>query len=134
METVSDPTPVRRPRHLMDPDNPVRPVNDHSLTQVQRWVLSVLAVTTILHLSAGLVIGAFFLDEAQAGLAVRAVRHRRPVRRGGRGGGPADPPEADGVVVAGGGLPAGAGRHRAGAEGLTAPAAVGDQRVAGGLG
>ena len=47
----------------MDPDNPVRQVNDHSLTQVQRWVMSVLAVTTILHLSAGLVIGAFFVDE-----------------------------------------------------------------------
>jgi hypothetical protein len=62
---VSDPTQVRRPRHLMDPDNPVRPVNDHSLTRVQRWVLSVLAVTTILHLSAGLVIGAFFLDESK---------------------------------------------------------------------
>lgn len=48
----------------MDPANPVRPVNDHSLTRVQRWVLSVLAVTTIFHLSAGLVIGAFFLDES----------------------------------------------------------------------
>ncbi len=47
----------------MDPANPVRQVNDHRLTQVQRWVVSVLAVTTILHLSVGLVIGAFFLDE-----------------------------------------------------------------------
>ena len=61
---MNDPTRVRRSRHLMDPDNPVRPVNDHSLTRVQRWVLSVLAVTTILHLSAGLVIGSFFLDES----------------------------------------------------------------------
>lgn len=61
---VSETGPVRRPRHLMDPDNPVRPVNDHALTRVQRWVLSVLAVTTILHLSVGLVIGAFFLDES----------------------------------------------------------------------
>ena len=61
---MNDPTRVRRSRHLMDPDNPVRPVNDHSLTRVQRWVLSVLAVTTILHLSAGLVIGSFFLDDS----------------------------------------------------------------------
>jgi hypothetical protein len=60
---VNDPTQVRRPRHLMDPDNLVRPVNDHALTRVQRWVLSVLAVTTILHLSVGLVIGSFFLDD-----------------------------------------------------------------------
>jgi hypothetical protein len=59
---VSDPTPARRPRHLMDPDNPVRQVNDHRLTQVQRWVVSVLAVTTILHLAVGLVVGALFLD------------------------------------------------------------------------
>jgi len=47
----------------MDPANPVRQVNDHRLTQVQRWVVSVLAVTTIGHLSVGLVIGALFLDE-----------------------------------------------------------------------
>ena len=58
----------------MDPANPVRTVNDHSLTQVQRWVMSALAVTTILHLSVGLVIGAFFLDEdavaARVGLCI----------------------------------------------------------------
>jgi hypothetical protein len=59
---VSDPTPARRPRHLMDPDNLVRQVNDHRLTQVQRWVVSVLAATTILHLAVGLVVGALFLD------------------------------------------------------------------------
>jgi hypothetical protein len=51
----------------MDPANPVRQVNDHALTQVQRWVMSVLAVTTILHMSVGLVIGAFFLDEDASG-------------------------------------------------------------------
>lgn len=67
---MSEPTPVRRPRHLMDPANPVRPVNDHKLTQVQRWVMSVLAVTTILHLSVGLVLGAFFLDESQTAARV----------------------------------------------------------------
>ncbi len=47
----------------MDPANPVRQVNDRSLTQVQRWVMSALAVVTILHLSVGLVIGAWFIDE-----------------------------------------------------------------------
>jgi hypothetical protein len=59
---VSDPTPVKRARHLMDPANPQRPVNDHRLTSVQRWVVSVLAVTTIMHLSVGLVVAAYFLD------------------------------------------------------------------------
>ena len=36
-----------------------------SITQVQRWVMSALAVTTILHLSAGLVIAAIFLDDSR---------------------------------------------------------------------
>jgi hypothetical protein len=60
----------------MDPANPVRQVNDHRLTQVQRWVISVLAVTTILHLAAGLVVAAYFLDEqavvSRVGLCVIA--------------------------------------------------------------
>ena len=47
----------------MDPANPQRQVNDFKLTQVQRWVVSVLAVTTILHLSVGMVIAAYFLDD-----------------------------------------------------------------------
>jgi len=64
---VSDPVhpdvPVKRARHLMDPANPQRQVNDVKLTQVQRWVVSVLAVTTILHLSVGLTVAAYSLDE-----------------------------------------------------------------------
>ena len=60
----------------MDPANPQRQVNDHRLTSVQRWVVSVLAVTTILHLSVGLVVAAYFLDEdavvARVGLCVIA--------------------------------------------------------------
>ncbi|WP_125569831.1 hypothetical protein [Nocardioides baekrokdamisoli] len=54
-------TPVRRPRHLMDPNNPVRPVNNKALTHVQRWVVSVLAVFTIAHLSIGLVIASLIV-------------------------------------------------------------------------
>ena len=47
----------------MDPNNPVRQVNDRALTRVQRTVASVLATTTILHLSAGLIIAAVFVDD-----------------------------------------------------------------------
>ena len=47
----------------MDPAHPTRQVNDFKLTQVQRWVVSVLAVTTILHLSVGLTVAAYSLDE-----------------------------------------------------------------------
>ena len=36
-----------------------------SITHVQRWVLSALAVTTILHLSAGLIIAAIFLEDSR---------------------------------------------------------------------
>ena len=47
-----------------------------TITSVQQWVMSVLAVTTILHLSAGLMIAAMFADEdrldARIGLSVLA--------------------------------------------------------------
>ena len=73
-------TAPRRARHLMDPNAP-RQVRDrqaeaNSLTRVQQWVMSTLAVTTILHLSAGLVLAALFLDDrgpsSQVGLNVIA--------------------------------------------------------------
>ena len=55
----------RRPRHLMDPDNLQRPVNDVSLTNVQRWVVSLLAVVTIAHLAVGIVIAALAIPDDQ---------------------------------------------------------------------
>lgn len=65
MSTPSGQPRVRR--HLIDPNNPPRraPQKSMSITQVQRWVMSALAVTTILHLSAGLVLAAIFLDESR---------------------------------------------------------------------
>ena len=71
MVSPSDPTPpVRRPRHLLDPNDLQRShqrsqSSQESLSNVQRWVMSVLAVTTILHLSAGLAIAAVFMDDAK---------------------------------------------------------------------
>lgn len=62
---MSEPAP-RRARHLMDPDRPrprTTPEDLARLRRVQRWVMSALVVTTILHLSAGLVIGALYIDE-----------------------------------------------------------------------
>lgn len=58
----------------MDPDNPIRPVNDKSLTHVQRWVMSVLAVFTIAHLAVGIVIAALMTDQrsGQIGLSIIA--------------------------------------------------------------
>lgn len=78
---MSSPAPApRRARHLIDPDNP-RPrataKDAAELSRVQRWVMSVLAVTTILHLSAGLAIAAIFVGaermDARVGLNVIAA-------------------------------------------------------------
>jgi len=58
----------------MDPDNPVRQVNDRSLTHVQRWVMSVLTVFTVAHLAIGIAIAGLMVDQrsAQIGLMVIA--------------------------------------------------------------
>jgi hypothetical protein len=72
--------PRKRPRHLMDPNNPrpaPPPPGSKAIEGVQKWVLSVLAATTILHLSAGLVVSAYFIDDqyvaARVGLNVIAA-------------------------------------------------------------
>jgi hypothetical protein len=55
--------------HLLDMNAPRRVVADpekdaRDLARVQRWVMSTLAVTTILHLVVGLVVAAVMLDDA----------------------------------------------------------------------
>jgi hypothetical protein len=64
--------PTRRRRHLMDPANPQRSpsLESREITRVQQWVLSVLAATTILHLSVGLAIAGVFADDSRAGAGV----------------------------------------------------------------
>ena len=69
--------PQKLRRGLMDPNNP-RPVHRSSggmtLTTVQMWVASILAVSTLLHFAAGLVLAAYVADRfsAQVGLLVIA--------------------------------------------------------------
>ena len=70
--------PVRRPRHLLDPSDlhrshRSRTSSKESLTKVQRWVMSVLAATTILHFAAGLVLAAVFMDEPRPGARIMLV-------------------------------------------------------------
>lgn len=64
-----DQAPQSRPlrRHLMDPNDlqSRRRKDPMSLTQVQRWVLSTLAVSTVMHLALGLVIAAWAVDESR---------------------------------------------------------------------
>lgn len=63
-------------RHLMVPGQPPRAAADRmSLTSVQRWIMSTLAVTTILHLSGGVVLAAAAVDKhtSRIGLLVIAA-------------------------------------------------------------
>lgn len=55
--------------HLLDMNAPRRVVQDpekdaRDLARVQKWVMSVLAVTTIVHLVVGLVVAAVLIDDA----------------------------------------------------------------------
>lgn len=70
---MSDSTP--RPRkHLMVPGQPPRQRSDAmSLGRVQRWVMSTLACSTILHLAAGLVIAALYVDTLDAQIGLLAI-------------------------------------------------------------
>lgn len=63
------PQPPPRRRHLLDPANPragAQP-GGMSLTSVQRWVMSSLAVTTVGHLAVGLVIAAAYVGDERPG-------------------------------------------------------------------
>lgn len=67
---MSQPQQPRR-RHLLDPDNPrPAPSGGMSLTSVQRWVMSVLAVTTVGHLAVGIIVAAAFVGDERAGAEV----------------------------------------------------------------
>lgn len=63
-----------RPRkHLMTPGQPQRRHDPMSLSRVQRWVMSTLAVTTIFHMSAGLVLAAMYVSTLDAQIGLLAV-------------------------------------------------------------
>lgn len=70
---MSNTTP--RPRkHLMVPGEPPRQRTDAmSLNRVQRWVVSTLAVSTILHLAGGLVFAAVYVDTLDAQIGLLAI-------------------------------------------------------------
>ena len=71
---MSEPTTTPKLRkHLMVPGQP-RPVarKGMSLSSVQRWVMSTLAASTVLHLAGGLVLAAKYVDptSSKVGLLV----------------------------------------------------------------
>jgi hypothetical protein len=72
----------RRPRHLLDPEDlhgshQRSQGTAESLSRVQMWVMSVLVVTTLGHLAAGVALAAVFTDaprlDARIGLNVIAA-------------------------------------------------------------
>ncbi len=69
----SRPPAVRK--HLMTPGQPRPRQRTTSVTAVQRWVMSSLTAVTILHMSGGLVVAAYFSDRrgSQIGLLVIAA-------------------------------------------------------------
>ncbi len=61
-------------KHLMTPGQP-RPTarRPMSLTTVQRWVMSTLAVTTGLHMAAGLVLAAHYVDTTSSAVGLLVI-------------------------------------------------------------
>lgn len=65
---MNQPAQPRRARHLMVPGQPPpRPTGGMTITTVQRWVLSSLALITIEHLAGAIVLAAVFTDESKPG-------------------------------------------------------------------
>lgn len=62
--------PVKRPKHLMDPNNLQRPVNNRKLTNVQRWLMAVTIVITSWHLAIGLHAASWVLTDSAVGAKV----------------------------------------------------------------
>ena len=67
--------PPKHRKHLMVPGQPrpVAPRGAMSLSSVQRWVLSTLAVSTILHLAGGLVLAARYVDERSSAIGLLVI-------------------------------------------------------------
>ena len=73
------PAPRREPRprrHLMTPGQPPRASRqdqERSLTRVQKWVMSTLVVSTILHLAGGLVLAAAYVDPRSSKIGLLVI-------------------------------------------------------------
>ena len=69
--------PPPRPRkHLMTPGQPARsapPRGAMSIGTVQKWILSGLAVTTIMHMSAGLVLAARYVEVRSSSIGLLVI-------------------------------------------------------------
>jgi hypothetical protein len=67
--------PVKPRKHLMTPGQPQRPAPRGAMTlsSVQKWVMSTLAVSTLLHLSGGLVLAAAYVDPRSSKIGLLVI-------------------------------------------------------------
>jgi hypothetical protein len=72
--TYGQPDPPKVRKHLMTPGQPrLQRPEPMSLGRVQRWVLAILAATTIMHLSAGLVLAAVFSEKESSRIGLLVI-------------------------------------------------------------
>lgn len=68
---MNQPVAPRQARHLMVPGQPrPQPTGGMSITTVQRWVLSSLALITIEHLAGAIVLAAVLTDASRTGTRI----------------------------------------------------------------
>jgi hypothetical protein len=62
-------------KHLMTPGQPQRPAprGAMSLSAVQKWVMSTLAVSTLLHMAGGVVLAAAYVDERSSKIGLLVI-------------------------------------------------------------
>jgi hypothetical protein len=66
--------PSKQRKHLMTPGQArPQPARSMSLTSVQRWVMSAVAVSTLLHMSAGLVFAAAYVEERSSSIGLLVI-------------------------------------------------------------
>jgi hypothetical protein len=73
-DSATQKRPPKPRKHLMTPGQ-VRPQPRRamSLTTVQRWVMSILAVSTGLHMAAGLVLAAHYVDKQSSAIGLLVI-------------------------------------------------------------
>ena len=65
---------TKQRKHLMTPGQPrPQPARSMSLTSVQRWVMSTLVVSTGLHMAAGLVLAAHYVEPLSSTIGLLVI-------------------------------------------------------------
>jgi hypothetical protein len=69
-----DSRPAKQRKHLMTPGQTrPQPARTMSLTSVQRWVMSAVVVSTLLHMAVGVVFAANYVDEHSSKIGLLVI-------------------------------------------------------------